>query len=136
MPVQWKGTKYKGVRYYEHPTRKHGIAKDKYFAIRYQRDGKRIEEGLGWGSKLDPKDKKHWTAEKAYLILAELKEVAKGLKQGPSRLSRRQHIEKNIKEAAKGEQERIAKENITLKQYFENTYYPDAKINKRRFILT
>ena len=131
MPVQWKGTKYKGVRYYEHPTRKHGVAKDKYFAIRYQRDGKRTEEGLGWGSELDPKDKKHWTAEKAALVLAELKEVAKGLKQGPSRLSERRHLENKQKEAVKGEQERIAKENITLKQYFENTYYPDAKINKK-----
>lgn len=131
MPVQWKGTKYKGVRYYEHPIRKHGVAKDKYFAIRYQRDGKRTEEGLGWGSELDPKDKKHWTAEKAALILADLKEVSKGLKQGPSRLSERRQLENKQKEATKVEQERIAKENITLKQYFENTYYPDAKINKK-----
>jgi len=59
MSVHWKGTKFKGVRYYEHPTRKHGVTKDKYFTIRYQRDGKRLEEAIGWASELDPKDKKY-----------------------------------------------------------------------------
>jgi len=47
MAAKWIGTKFKGVRYYEHPTRKHGVKKDRYLAIRYQIDGKRIEEGIG-----------------------------------------------------------------------------------------
>ena len=47
MPVEWKKTKHQGVRYYEHKTRKHGVNLDRYFAIRYQVDGKRREEGLG-----------------------------------------------------------------------------------------
>src|SRR5664280_2004247 len=103
--MKWHSTKYKGVRYREHESRKHGVKNDRYYVIRYQQDGKRVEESLGWACEMDPKDLKHWTAEKAAIVLAELKEVAKGLKQGPSRLSERRHLENKQKEAAKGEQE-------------------------------
>ena len=59
MPVQWQSTGFPGVRFYKHPNRKHGVKYDRYFAIRYQHDGKRREEGLGWSSE-------GWTAEKAF----------------------------------------------------------------------
>ncbi len=50
MGTKWNSTKYPGVRYREHKSRKHGIRPDQYFAIRYQKDGKRKEEGVGWAS--------------------------------------------------------------------------------------
>lgn len=131
MPVEWRGTKFKGVRYYEHPTRKHGVGKDKYYAIRYQRDGKRIEEGLGWTSELDPKDKKHWTAEKAAVVLAELKEAARGLEKGPTRLREKRNIEDERKEAEKTEQERLEKEAVTFDAFFTDTYLPQATADKK-----
>jgi hypothetical protein len=131
MSVKWIGTRYKGVRYYEHPTRKHGVKKDRYYAIRYQRDGKRIEEGLGWSSELDPKDQKKWTAEKAALILGELKESAKGLRQGPSRLSERRHIDNERKESEQTDRERIEKESVTFEDFFFNTYLPQSKADKK-----
>jgi len=40
--AKWKASGIRGVRYYEHDTRKHGTKKDRYFAIRYQIDGKRL----------------------------------------------------------------------------------------------
>lgn len=133
MTRKWISTRYKGVRYYEHPTRKHGkVMRDRYYAIRYQRGGKRVEEGIGWASELDPKDNKNWTAEKAALILADLKEASKGLKQGPSRLSERRDIEYKRKEAEKTEQELVEQERITFKQYFKNIYYPAAMIHKKK----
>ncbi len=46
--AKWTNTKHEGVRYREHPTRKHGVRKDRYYAIRYYVDGKRKEESLGW----------------------------------------------------------------------------------------
>ncbi|MBU1056102.1 MAG: site-specific integrase [Proteobacteria bacterium] len=131
MSAKWIGTRYKGVRYYEHPTRKHGVKKDRYYTIRYQRDGKRIEEGLGWASELNPKDRKHWTAEKAALVLAELKEAGKGLKQGPARLSERREIEEKRKEVEQVERERIEKEAVTFNDFFINTYLPQAKADKK-----
>jgi site-specific recombinase XerD len=133
MTKKWISTTYKGVRYYEHPTRKHGkVMKDRYYAIRYQRGGKRVEEGTGWASELDPKDNKNWTAEKAALILADLKEASKGLKHGPSRLSERRDIEQRRKETEKADHELAEKEKITFKQYFNNTYYPTAKTHKKK----
>ena len=39
-----------GVRYRTHETRKHGIMADRYYAIRFQVNGKRVEEGYGWAS--------------------------------------------------------------------------------------
>lgn len=131
MPVQWKSTKFKGVRYYEHPARKHGVGKDKYFAIRYQRDGKRIEEGIGWTSELDPKDKKHWTAEKAAIVLAELKEAARGLEKGPTRLREKREIEDSRKAADEAEQERLEKDAVTFDTFFTDTYLPLAKSSKK-----
>jgi integrase len=131
MTAKWMGTRYKGVRFYEHPTRKHGVTKDKYFSIRYQRNGKRVEEGLGWTSELDPKDKKHWTAEKGALLLAELKEAAKGLKPGASRLSERREIEAQRKESERAEQERLEKDAVTFGNFFINTYLPQSRADKK-----
>ncbi len=79
MGFKWSNTGVKGVRCREHPTRKHGrIRADRYYAIRYQANGKRVEEGLGWESE-------GWTLDKAATELAKLKEAArKG--EGPQRL--------------------------------------------------
>ncbi|HOD28271.1 MAG TPA: tyrosine-type recombinase/integrase [Syntrophales bacterium] len=131
MPVIWKNTKWPGIRYYEHPTRKHGVGRDRYFTIRYQRDGQRVEEGIGWASELDPKDKKHWTAEKAAVLLAELKEAAKGLKRGPSRLKERRDIDRNQKVEAEAERQRLEREAVTFGSFFTETYLPQAKIDKK-----
>ena len=132
MSAKWISTNFKGVRYYEHPTRKHGkVIKDRYFAIRYQRDGKRVEEGIGWASELDPKDNKNWTPEKAAIVLAELKEAAKGLRLGPSRLSERREIEDIRKAEEEAEAERQEQEAITFDTFFTDTYLPDAKSSKK-----
>jgi integrase len=129
--MKWISTQYKGVRYREHESRKHGVKKDRYYAIRYQRDGKRIEEGLGWTTELDPKDKKHWTAEKAAIVLAELKEAARGLEKGPTRLREKRNIEDERKEAEKTEQERLEKEAVTFDAFFTDTYLPQATADKK-----
>lgn len=50
MGYKWHSTGIKGLRYREHSSRKHGVKRDRYYAIRYQRDGKRVEGGLGWTS--------------------------------------------------------------------------------------
>ena len=70
MATKWIKTKYPGVRYREHETRKSnkGIMKDRYFTIRYKLNGKDKEEALGWSTQ-------GWNAEKAAARLAELKEA-------------------------------------------------------------
>jgi integrase len=46
----YKKTTHPGVRAKEHPSRKHGGKADKYFMIRYNREGKTISEGVGFTS--------------------------------------------------------------------------------------
>ncbi len=131
MSVKWIGTKFKGVRYYENPNRKHGVKKDRYLAIRYQRDGKRIEEGIGWTSERDPEDGQYWTEEKVALVLERLKGAARhGKKEAPTRLSEKREIEKKRREAERTKQEQRAREAITVSNYFDNEYFPSAKDNK------
>jgi integrase len=115
MGIKWQSTKFAGVRYRKHPSRKHGVRFDRYFTIRYQRDGKRIEEGFGWSSD-------GWTAEDAALELAELKKASITGK-GSTRLAERRQKAKRIKE----KQER---EGITFKLFFEHYYYPQAQADK------
>jgi len=115
MGTKWKSSKFPGVRYREHASRKHGVQKDKYFAVRYQRDGKRKEEGLGWASQ-------GWTVNKAALILAELKE-AHVTGNGPTRLSEK-------REFAEAEKNDKLSGSITYSDFFEQTYFPNSKSNK------
>ncbi len=133
MPGKWIGSRFKGVRYYEHPTRKHGVKKDRYLAIRYQRDGKRVEEGIGWTSERDPEDNQYWTEEKAALVLERLKGAAKhGKKEAPTRISEKREIEKKRREEEQAAQEQAEKENTTFGQYFENVYSPVSKVGKKK----
>jgi integrase len=115
MPVEWNSTEYTGVRFYKHKTRKHGVKYDRYFAIRYQKDGKRKEEGLGWSSE-------GWSAKDAALELAQLKKAAKTGK-GLTRLSERRKRKNDLKE-------RKAKERISFKEFFDDIYYPQAQADK------
>lgn len=120
MDYKWTSTKFQGVRYRIHPTRKHGVKPDRYFVIRYQADGKRKEEKLGWSSE-------GWSAEKAALTLAELKK-AHTTGEGPSRLVDKREKERLRQEEEQREKERLEKENVTFGQYFSDTY---ASISKR-----
>ena len=52
-------SKYPGVRYREHETRKNGRGKDRYIYIRHKVNGRTIEEGYGWASKGFNLDRAH-----------------------------------------------------------------------------
>jgi len=123
MPVEWKGTKFQGVRFYEHANRKHGVKFDRYFSIRYQANGKRVEEGLGWSSE-------GWTEEKAALKLAELKTAAK-TGEGPARLADKRKIEDKRKEAEREAEKQAARENVTFETFMTETYLPQSKRDKK-----
>jgi integrase len=108
-------TPFPGVRYRKHPTRKHGVKADQYFIVRYQRDGKRVEEALGWGSE-------GMTAQKAAGILAELKDAARTGKPGATLAEKRVAAEK--------EKKAQARDLVTFGDYFEKVYFLQAKAEK------
>ena len=115
MGTEWHSTEFKGVRYRKHPTRKHGVKFDLYFAIRYQRDGKRKEEGLGWSSD-------GWTAQEAALELAKLKKAHK-TGEGLTRLAEK-------RQKVKQQKEKRAKDQVTFSDFFNDVYYPQAQADK------
>lgn len=133
MAAKWISTKYRGVRYYEHPTRKHGVKFDRYLAIRYQQDGKRIEEGIGWTSERDPEDDQNWTEAKAALVLERLRGAAKhGKTEAPTRITEKREIERQRKEAEKQARDLAEKENVTFGYYFEKVYFPTFETGRKK----
>ena len=89
---KWIKTSYPGVRYREHPTKKHGVNLDRYFVIRYKVGGKTKEEKVGWASD-------GWTAEKASLERARLRKNAI-TGDGPQTLQEQREMEKTTREEA------------------------------------
>lgn len=122
--AKWNSTKYPGVRCREHKTRKHGIRPDQYFAIRYQKDGQRKEEGVGWASE-------GWTPQKVALKLAELKAAAT-TGEGETRLSEARAKAEAEKEQEQSRQEQEARDNISLADYFKEIYYPVISQEKKK----
>jgi len=116
MAVKWLKTSFSGVRYYEHESRKHGVQRDKYFAIRHQAGGLRKEEGLGWASQ-------GWTAQKAAMQLANIKEGQR-LGEGPQSLAEKRSTARKTKESE-------AKASIPFAEFFTEHYLPHAKLSKR-----
>ena len=119
----WTKTNFPGVRFREHPTRKNGIRRDQYFTIRYKRAGKDHEEGLGWASE-------DWTAAKAYDHLKGIKENIK-TGEGVQSLAEKRDLEAQRRAEAESERAREEQETITLKSFFEGSYLPHARNNKK-----
>lgn len=122
--AKWNSTKYPGVRCREHKTRKHGIRPDQYFAIRYQKDGQRKEEGVGWASE-------GWTPQKVALKLAALKAAAT-TGEGETRLSEARAKAEAEKEQEQSRQEQEARDNLSLADYFKEIYYPAISQEKKK----
>lgn len=117
MAVQWVKTKFLGVRYREHKTRKHGGNRaDKCFSIRYKLMGQDKEEVIGWSSE-------GITAESAFKILSQLREnIRSGT--GPKTFA---ELRAFNEEAASPKQD----EPVTFSQFWESDYFPNAEATKR-----
>lgn len=109
MTSKWIASKFPGIRYRTHPTRKHGVGPDKYFTLYYKLDGRPRQEALGWASD-------GWTEKKASIVMAELRRnQAAG--EGPRSLAEKKELEEQARERAN-----IAK----LKAEIEQTTFQDA----------
>jgi len=115
-------TNFPGVRYREHPTRRHGVNFDRYFFIRYKLNGKDREEALGWGSE-------GMTAQKASHVLSVIKENHR-IGNGPQSLEEMRQQENERREVEQAEREQLEKEKLTFGQFFRETYFPQAKADK------
>lgn len=122
MATKWLGTNFPGVRYREHPTRRHGVQKDRYFSIYYKVGGKRREESLGWASQ-------GMSAAKASQVLAKLKEAARTGVGAVTLAEKRQQAE-DQRQAANEARTQAERDNVTFGRVFLDSYFPIAKKNK------
>ncbi len=119
MAVQWISTGEKGVRYYESSTRRHGVGRDRYYAIRYRVNGKVKEEGLGWWSE-------GWTLERAIAERSKLIE-ARRTGEGPQTLEEKRALAAQAKAEAERQQQLEDAKAATLSQYWP-VYLTSAKL--------
>ena len=115
--ARWKSTRHEGVRSREHPTRKHGIRPDRYFAIRLQINGRRHEEELGWESE-------GWTAAKAAALRAELKAAAAAGDGRPVSLAEKRRPAEEKRRREEAERRRRELERVTFGEFFKQDYWP------------
>ncbi|NDY55861.1 tyrosine-type recombinase/integrase [Desulfovibrio sulfodismutans] len=124
MAVKWVSSKFPGVRYYEHASRKHGVRLDRYFAIRAQVGGKRREEGLGWASE-------GWSEQKAATVLSDLKK-AHATGEGPVSLAEKRALADADRKAREEAEVLKAHEAVTLANFFHEVYFPQQAIDHKR----
>ncbi|MCF8029895.1 MAG: site-specific integrase [Desulfohalobiaceae bacterium] len=119
--AKWHPTKFPGVRYREHPTRKHGIQRDRYYAIRFTVNGVRHEEGLGWSSE-------GWSPQEAADELGRLRK-AQRTGEGPQTLAEKRQREKERKEAEEQARKERELANMTFSDVWEK-YKETAQSSK------
>ncbi len=123
MASTWTTTKTPGIRYRLHKSRRNGVQFDKYFAIRFYVDGKRIEQGLGWNSE-------GWTEKKAAAVLAELKaNITLGT--GPRTLQEKRKEQRDELEEKRREEEKDRIKNISFHEVWTTSYFPFIEANRR-----
>ena len=134
--IKWIKSAHKGLRYYEHSTRKHGKKKDRYYAIRFKVDKKDYSYGVGWVSDGIPEDVRQSDPdigfeEYALSLMKKYKANAKS-GSGPKSPKENRKITDEKKVHDRIEQEKRQQENITFNQYFEDTYFPISKTSKKK----
>jgi hypothetical protein len=106
-----------GVRYREHPNRKHGAVPDRYYVISYWWKGKTVTEAVGWASeKITPTE--------CFTRLAEIKQN-QAIGKGPCTLAELREQAEAEKVAERKHQ--AAERQQTFKAFFDEIYLPDAK---------
>lgn len=122
----WKKSKYRGVRFREHVTRKYNRQSDKYYAIWYwnKAQKKTVTESIGWMSE-------GWTDDEANEILTTIK---KNIKLGVSPQSveemRQMKEAEDRAEAERAKQEEL--ENVTFGEAADQ-YLKWSKNNKKSY---
>ena len=135
MSKQWFKTNHKGLRYFEHATRKHGKKKDRYYSIRFRIDGTLHTYGVGWLSDGIPEAIRQAEPDLGFedYCLKLLRQYKGNIKTGTGPKSPREKrvIETEKRDLAEQEKIKAEKENITFDQFMTDTYLPQSKLDKK-----
>ena len=114
----------KGIRYKEHPTRKHGKRPDRYWCVQYRLDGRNINEAVGWWS--DGINQSQCEA-----LLSELR-VNQKSGQGPRTLKEMREENRTKREAEAAAKKLAAEKGRTLAGFWEAEYYPKVSLSQSK----
>lgn len=116
-------SRYPGVRYREHATRKlRNGGRDRCFFIRYRADGKLHEDSVGWA-------KDGWSAEKAHALLAEIKaNIRTGA--GPQSLAQKRALAKAAAQTAREVRAREGVRQMSMETFVNSHFIPYIKKRK------
>jgi len=120
---QWEKSSFKGVRFYKHDTKKHGVQYDKYFSGSYQVNKKRKFIGFGWASE-------GWTEKRVWEKLNQFKYNVK-TGSGPTTLKEKILLKEQARQQKVEREEKDQFKNITLKMFYDTYYLPAAVKSKR-----
>ena len=140
MTKKWLKTAHKGLRYYEHETRKHGKQLDRYYSIRFRVDGVLHTYGVGWMSDGIPeairKEEPGLGFQDYCLKLLRQYKNAVKTGTGPKSPKEKRSIEEAQQEAERQEAERLEKEAVTFGAFFTDSYLPQATADKKEKTVT
>ena len=111
----------KGIRYREHPTRKHGKKPDRYWCVQYKLHGRNINEAVGWWS--DGIAQSHCEE-----LLSALR-INQKSGQGPQTLKEMREFNKEKRSAAEAAEKEANDPRRTLAGYCEAEYLPHISLN-------
>lgn len=124
MAQNWKSTKYPGVRYREHPSRKYDGRSDRYYVIRYNRAGKTIEEPVGWSSG-------GANTEKTNKIRTEIRDNIREGK-GPQSLKEKREIEDARRRTKALQKKEDARARVTFESLAQK-FLEWSKLNRKSY---
>lgn len=135
MTIKWIKTPHRGLRYYEHATRKHGKQKDRYYSIRFKVAGVDYTYGVGWMSDGVPEavlQDEPGLGFQGY-CLKQLRFYKNNVKSqaGPKSPKEKRKAGEAREAAERAELELQERETVTVKDFFENSYLPQAKADKK-----
>jgi len=110
----------KGIRYKEHPTRKHGKKPDRYWCLQYKLRGRNVNEAVGWWSD-------GISQTQCVALLNELR-VNQKSGQGPQTLKEMRALNHERREAETAAREEAAHKNRTLAGFWETEYFQQAQL--------
>ena len=135
MSVKWIKTAHKGLRYYEHPARRHGKKKDRYYSIRFKVDNKDYDYGVGWWSDRIPEENLKNDPGMGFeeYALSQMKLFKANVKagSGPKSPKEKRRIAEGKEMQEQADQERLEKEAVTFGHFFDDTYLPQAVADKK-----
>ncbi len=119
----------KGLEYREHPERKYGLRKDRYYRGRYKVDGKQTTVSFGWESEKAVQGRESFRDICLKQILELKSNARKG--EGPVTLKEQRGIAEKQREEKIRQEEIEKRQGLSFCDFFEKHYFPVAQSSKK-----